>query len=784
MSPSFSFSLFLFLINFVSSTALPLEFINDDFCDTHDGSDELLTSACAGKPSALFTCQSDSAQLKKQIFASRVGDGVCDCCDGTDEAFSLIPTTCKNTCAEALAAIEANALSMEKKRMEGHKQKWRLLNAAKAKYAEYKQTHSRKLKRVEETAKLVADAKRRHAVEKVREAGRKENVIAKFISRASRKLRLSNLREEELRDIVRQLNESYSVELHELVKELGFVKETDTSKDEDVVEFDLQNEWSMTKSFKSQEIQRLQREVDDAEHKSTGAQNDLNKHENNFHGRDFGAQHEWWPLYGECAETKEGEFTYRVCVMDKAEQNHTHLGHFSKWTASEGNSHATMNFVGGEQCWRGPNRSMKVRIVCGPILLLRDVKEPSKCTYEAVLEAPAACSLLFNAKNLLSGKNPENNELRFLELPIKGSYRVIQSRYHDERGFFQETFNAKKYFGKEGDFLVNDDGPATFPPWKQNSYTRSKKYVFRGLHTSKYGKMVNCIQGAIYDVMVDLREDSETFLRWQGVLITENNRRQVFLPAGVAHGYFTLGEVNDVTYLQEGVFNPSEEFNIHWQDSDISIPWKDKIFPRFCKECNTNASAITLSQKDKVAKSVRVQLPHLNDLLGSIQKNKRVLVIGGSGQVGSAMLEEFKAFGYQVLGTHFSAGPNATKKSTEGMVYFDMESAGRLRVENEPNEICDELMELFMPSVVVVCAGFTWVDGCEASEEKANLLNAFGPAEVTAAAQRIGARTIYLSSEYVFDGSTTSPGPYSETSPVNPVNVYGRSKLLGEQLVI
>eukprot|EP00941_MAST-03F_sp_MAST-3F-sp1_P006192 g6192.t1 len=405
--------------------------------------------------------------------------------------------------------------------------------------------------------------------------------------------------------------------------------------------------------------------------------------------------------------------------------------------------------------------------------------------------------------SFLSAQNPEDNNLRFLKLPIIGSYRTVCARYHDDRGFFQETFHVKKYFenrvidGKNNAEVENSKssplfGNGTsqkFSPWLQKSWSRSRKHVFRGLHTSKYGKLVTCVRGAIYDVMVDLREDSKTFLRWQGVLLTEQNRRQIFVPSGIGHGFFTLGEVNDAVYLQEGTFNPPEERDVHWQDPDIGIPW-DAIFRRFCGNVAPPTNLI-LSKKDKVARSIRVSAPHLESFLEQQKRSlgKRMLVIGGSGQVGSAMLEEFKAFGYQVLGTHFSAGPDAMNNcDTEGLVYFDMEAAGKLRQKNGNfsgrNELCDALMELFMPSVVVICAGFTWVDGCEASEEKANLLNAYGPAEVTLAAQRIGARTVYLSSEYVFNGSTNSPGPYSESSPANPVNVYGQSKLLGEQLVV
>lgn len=413
--------------------------------------------------------------------------------------------------------------------------------------------------------------------------------------------------------------------------------------------------------------------------------------------------------------------------------------------------------------------------------------------------------------------NSPNNSLAFLNLPIQGAIATRCPRYHDSRGFFQETFHVSKYeealwpqcgtssspngtaSGHSSSGVpaaAAADPPATPSPaaahslverrrpWLQKSWSRSRRHVLRGLHTSTYAKLVTCIRGAVYDVFVDTREGSPTFLKWVGVYLSEKNRRQIYVPAGCAHSFLTLEAVNDVIYLQEGVFNPPEERDLLWNDASVAIPW-DAIVRRFCPRL-TSPSELILSDKDKVCQTLLQRSPHLK---AHIQKatgrssggkgNGRVLVVGGSGQVGSAMLEEFSAHGWQALGTFFSAdnGSNA------GMAYFDLSQAaapGRDAVE-----ACNELMELCMPTAVVICAGWTWVDGCERDEARAVSLNAAAPAQLAAAARRVGARTVFLSTEYLFAGGVggTAIGPYTESSPPIPINAYGRSKLKGEAMV-
>lgn len=335
----------------------------------------------------------------------------------------------------------------------------------------------------------------------------------------------------------------------------------------------------------------------------------------------------------------------------------------------------------------------------------------------------------------------QNNTLCFEKLPIKDASLVRCPRYHDHRGFFQEIFN----FGKYGDDMKGHD-------WKQLSWSRSLKAgILRGLHCSKYGKLVTCVRGSVYDVMVDLREDSPTFLRWCGVVLDEHNRKQVFVPANCAHGFFTLEDDCDVVYAQEGTFNPPDEQDMLWSDPLMGVKWPTLA----------SGEGPILSAKDKIAPTVYDRRPHLK--VRNLQPRRRILVIGASGQVGSALVEEYGP--WNCVGT-FCSTPVA------GMVKFDLIEAA---------ETAEALMQMVKPECVFICAGWTSVDSCEGDPSRAHAVNTAGPAAVARAAAAAGAKTVYFSTEYVFDGRE---GPYAETDSATPLSVYGRSKLEGERAVM
>tara|TARA_B100001175_G_C19132964_1_gene459856 strand:+ start:95 stop:628 length:534 start_codon:yes stop_codon:yes gene_type:complete len=150
---------------------------------------------------------------------------------------------------------------------------------------------------------------------------------------------------------------------------------------------------------------------------------------------------------------------------------------------------------------------------------------------------------------------------------------VIEPRiFGDERGFFTETFQDKRYKELAG---IN----ASFV---QDNYSRSTKGVLRGLHFQKrhpQGKLVRVVRGEVFDVAVDIRRDSVTFGKWEGVILSEDTKKQFWVPPGFAHGFLVLSDIADFEYKCTDYYNPDDEQTIIWNDQDIGIKWpvKDPI---------------------------------------------------------------------------------------------------------------------------------------------------------------------------------------------------------------
>jgi dTDP-4-dehydrorhamnose 3,5-epimerase len=138
--------------------------------------------------------------------------------------------------------------------------------------------------------------------------------------------------------------------------------------------------------------------------------------------------------------------------------------------------------------------------------------------------------------------------------------------FGDERGFFLETFQAERYAELAGIKL----------PFVQDNHSRSSKAVLRGLHyqkTKPQGKLVRVVRGEVYDVAVDIRHDSPTFGQWEGIILSEDNKRQFWVPPGFAHGFVVLSATADFEYKCTDYYDPSDEGSILWSDSDLNIPW-------------------------------------------------------------------------------------------------------------------------------------------------------------------------------------------------------------------
>lgn len=138
--------------------------------------------------------------------------------------------------------------------------------------------------------------------------------------------------------------------------------------------------------------------------------------------------------------------------------------------------------------------------------------------------------------------------------------------FGDERGFFLETFQAERY-AELAEIKL---------PFVQDNHSRSSKAVLRGLHyqkTKPQGKLVRVVRGEVYDVAVDIRNDSSTFGQWEGVILSEENKRQFWVPPGFAHGFVVLSSTADFEYKCTDYYDPTDEGSILWSDSDLNIPW-------------------------------------------------------------------------------------------------------------------------------------------------------------------------------------------------------------------
>ena len=137
--------------------------------------------------------------------------------------------------------------------------------------------------------------------------------------------------------------------------------------------------------------------------------------------------------------------------------------------------------------------------------------------------------------------------------------------HRDDRGYFLETYRRDRYAeaGVPHDFV-------------QDNRSKSTKGVLRGLHAQRarpQGKLVQCVQGKIFDVAVDIRRGSPTFGQWTGVELSEDNRRQLWVPAGLAHGFLVLSEAAEVLYKTTDYYAPEHERSIAWDDPTIAIDW-------------------------------------------------------------------------------------------------------------------------------------------------------------------------------------------------------------------
>lgn len=148
---------------------------------------------------------------------------------------------------------------------------------------------------------------------------------------------------------------------------------------------------------------------------------------------------------------------------------------------------------------------------------------------------------------------------------FNGLYIIEPDVYKDNRGFFFEAYNQK--FMCEAGLNMN---------FVQDSQSLSKRGVLRGMHLQKdfpQGKLVRCINGRIWDVVVDLRKESKTFGKWYGIELSAENRKQLYIPENFGHGFLTLSDEAEVLFKVTDFYHPGDEIGFTWNDPDIDIKW-------------------------------------------------------------------------------------------------------------------------------------------------------------------------------------------------------------------
>lgn len=171
--------------------------------------------------------------------------------------------------------------------------------------------------------------------------------------------------------------------------------------------------------------------------------------------------------------------------------------------------------------------------------------------------------------------------MQVMQTKLPGLVLIEPRVFSDERGFFLETYQAERYraAGIRYDFV-------------QDNQSRSIKGVVRGLHFQvkhPQAQIVTVIRGRVFDVVVDLRRKSPTFMQWSGVELSDQGVRQLCMAPGFAHGFCVLSEIADLHYKVSGLYDPTDEGGVVWDDPDIGIEWplaspivspRDGAFPR------------------------------------------------------------------------------------------------------------------------------------------------------------------------------------------------------------
>ena len=172
---------------------------------------------------------------------------------------------------------------------------------------------------------------------------------------------------------------------------------------------------------------------------------------------------------------------------------------------------------------------------------------------------------------------------------MEGPLLITPQVFGDDRGFFYESWNQRRF----------DEAVGVPTSFVQDNHSRSSRGVLRGLHhqlePEPQGKLVRCTVGAVFDVAVDLRRSSATFGQWVGAELSDDNKQQLWVPVGFAHGFLTLSETAEVLYKASGFWSKTCERSLRWNDPQLAIAWPlDRL----------DGDAPLLAEKDAAAPSL------------------------------------------------------------------------------------------------------------------------------------------------------------------------------------
>ena len=317
---------------------------------------------------------------------------------------------------------------------------------------------------------------------------------------------------------------------------------------------------------------------------------------------------------------------------------------------------------------------------------------------------------------------------------LNDCYILEPKRFGDERGYFESvTKEQLEELGFKGIYQISN--------------SKSGKGIVRGLHFQKdpycQAKVVRCHRGGVIDVVVDMRKDSSTYGKHVAVELTPDNGRMLYVPRGFAHGFVSLTDDTLFEYYVDNKYMPRMEGGILWNDPALNIDWKG-IFGKY------GINEPVLSGKDQVRNTLS------ESDVEFLQRDKKYLITGYKGQLGYDIARELVERGETNI----------------------------LAIDKDEMDITDReqvmsVVKEFNPDVIFHCAAWTAVDKAEEMEDAVNLVNVVGTKNMTDASIEVGAKLVYISTDYVFDG--TKEGTYNENDVPNPKSVYGMTKYLGEE---